>query len=354
MISEEDLTKYNSSAKICGIVFREIVFKISNNEMLETNLLNEYGDRRILEECSKIYKREDKNIAFPTSISLNDCVGNYIYQENSNDYNMIKNGDVVKIELGVNIGGCIAVLGETIIYNSQGNQHNNSQENSSDKDYNKYLDLLNELSLSIPKMIIPGGLNDDVKIMIESKCTETGCFPVENSISYQHIDGQLVTDDSKYIITNYQKYYDDDDNLAVPENICFEFEPGEVYTINLTVIPNDYEKDDETQHEYYEPHESHIYRFNDNYYSLKLKMSREFCSESKNKHNTNAFNCLPYKKNARWRVGIKECLDNNILDEYPIIYNKDKLPVFHKKFTLVVSDNKCFELKYQNAKKSKV
>ena len=137
MISEEDLTKYNSSAKICGIVFREIVFKISNNEMLETNLLNEYSDRRILEECSKIYKREDKNIAFPTSISLNDCVGNYIYGEGRDDYNIIKNGVVVKIELGVNIGGCIAVLGETIIYNSQGNQDNNSEENSSDQDYNK-------------------------------------------------------------------------------------------------------------------------------------------------------------------------------------------------------------------------
>lgn len=340
MISEEDLTKYNACAKICGIVFREIVFKISNNEILETNLLNEYGDRRILEECNKIYKREDKNIAFSTSISLNDCVGNYIYQEARDDYNIIKNGDVVKIELGVNISGCIAVLGETIIYNQEANQ-----------DYQKYLDLLNELSVSIPKMIIPGSLNDDVKIMVESKCTEAGCFPVENSISYQHIDGQLETEDSKYIITNYQKYYDDDDNLAVPENLCFEFEPGEVYTINLTIIPNDYEKDDETQHEYYEPHDSHIYRFNDNYYNLKLKMSREFCSVSKNKYDTNAFNCLPYKKNARWRVGIKECLDNNILDEYPIIYNKDKLPVFHKKFTLVVSHNKCFELKYHHSKK---
>ena len=347
MISEEDLTKYNSSAKICGIVFREIVFKISNNEMLETNLLNEYSDRRILEECSKIYKREDKNIAFPTSISLNDCVGNYIYGEGRDDYNIIKNGDVVKIELGVNIGGCIAVLGETIIYNSQGNQDNNSQENSSDQDYNKYLNLLNELSLSIPKMLIPGGLNDDVKIMIESKCTETGCFPVENSISYQHIDGQLVTDDSKYIITNYQKYYDDDDNLAVPENICFEFEPGEVYTINLTVIPNDYEKDDETQHEYYEPHESHIYRFNDDYKSLRVKMSRDFYAITKKENGTNAFNCIPYKNDFKKRVGIKHCLENGVLETYPVLYSKDKNPVFTKKFTLIVGDGKCVSLKYK-------
>ena len=125
MISEEDLTKYNSSAKICGIVFREIVLKISNNEMLETNLLNEYGDRRILEECSKIYKREDKNIAFPTSISLNDCVGNYIYGEGRDDYNIIKNGrrktrrrsgpsrPVNRVQLRPHQGQCLGQTGAT-------------------------------------------------------------------------------------------------------------------------------------------------------------------------------------------------------------------------------------------------
>ena len=106
----------------------------------------------------------------------NDCVGNYIYQEEYVSHNTIKHGDVVKIELGVNIGGCIAVLGETIIYNSQ--------ENNSNQDYSKYLDLLNELSLSIPNIILPGALNDDVKIMIESKCILSHLFP----IGHQYVD----------------------------------------------------------------------------------------------------------------------------------------------------------------------
>ena len=74
---------------------------------------------RIVEECNKIYKKETvKGIAFPTSISLNDCVGNYLYETSQEfeNYNTIKKGDVVKIELGVNLSGCIANLGETVIY----------------------------------------------------------------------------------------------------------------------------------------------------------------------------------------------------------------------------------------------
>lgn len=338
MISDQELTKYHACAKICGIVLKELVQKITTGELLETKLLNEYGDKRINEECEKIYKRDVKNVAFTTSISLNDCVGNYIYQENNDLYNIIKPGDVIKIQLGVNIGGCIAVLGETIVYKSQDEEKN--------KEYKRYLDLLDNLGKTIPKIMIPGNVNDDLKMIIESKCTESGCFPVENTTSYQHLEGQLHTDDSKYIITNYQKYYDEDDNLTGPQNLCFEFEPGEVYTINLVIIPNNYEKDDETTHDYKEKHDPHIYRFNDSYYNLKLRMSREFCSLVKGKYDTNAFNCTPFKTNGRSRTGIKECLENYILETYPILYSKERLPIFHKKFTIVVSNNKCTTLKY--------
>lgn len=336
VISEQDLTKYNAAAKICGIVFKEIVSKITSGEILETRLLNEYGDNRIMEECTKIYKRElVKGIAFPTCISLNNCVGNFIYETGSAEFNTIKTGDVVKIELGVNLGGCISVLGETIVYNEIDN-----------KKYSKYFDLLGDLQKSIVSLMIPGNLNDDVRIIIESKCTETGCFPVENTISYQHLDGQLDSWESKYILTNYKKHYDIDDNLLVPENICFEFESGDVFTIDLKIIPNDYDEFDEATHKYIQPHEPHVYRFNDQYQNLRLKMSREFCSMAKAKHGTNAFNCISYKSDARSRLGIKDCVTNGILESYPVLYSKDKYPVFHKKFTIVVGDEKCHVLRY--------
>lgn len=337
-ISQQDLTKYNTCAKICGVIIKEIFSKIRSSEMLNVTSLCEYGDTRIKEECDKIYKRETvKGSAFATNISLNDCVGFYIYEKDMNEYNTIKLGDVVKVELGVNIGGCIANLGETIIYTNDESEENINK---------KYLDLLNELQTDVQKLLIPGNINDDVKIIIESKCTQVGCFPVENTTSYQHLDGQLQTFESKYMITNYQKYYDDDDGLAVLQNICFEFEEGDVYTIALVIVPNDIEQNDETVHNYIEKHDPHIYRFNDQYYGLRLKMSRDFFSKAKPKHNTNAFNSLPYKSNTRDRVGIKECYENGILEHYPVLYTKDKYPIFHKKFTVIVGNNKCVTLKY--------
>lgn len=342
-ISEQDLTKYNTSAKICGIVIKEIFSKIRLGQMLNVRDLCQYGDDRIQEECNNIYKRETvKGVAFATNISLNDCVGYYIYENGIDEYNTIKPGDIVKVELGVNIGGCIANLGETIIYNVSDNQNNDNKNN----DNQKYIELLDELQGDIQKLLIPGNINDDVKIIIESKCTQRGCFPVENTTSFQHLDGQLQTSESKYMVTNYQKYYDDDNDLVVLQNVCFEFEKGDVYTINLVIVPNDIEKDDETVHNYIEKHDPHIYRFNDQYYGLRLKMSREFFSKAKPKHNTNAFNSLPYKDNAKYKVGIKECYQNGILEDYPILYTKDKYPVFHKKFTVIVGDNKCLILKY--------
>jgi methionine aminopeptidase len=350
IISEQDLTKYNTCAKICGLVMDEIIAKIQKGEMLNTKDLNEFGDNRIKEECSKIYKRETiKGVAFPTSISLNNCVSNYIYEHGQHEFNTIKNADVVKIDLGVNLGGCISVLGETIIYKADLDLEGTGQgpDGPEIDERESYLELLEELSKCIPELMITGNTNDDVKIIIESKCTEAKCFPVENTVSYEHIDGQMKSFDSKYIITNYKKYYDKDDCLTVEENVCFEFEKGDVYTINLTIIPNDYEQNDETTHLYKQYHDPHIYRFNDDYKNLRVKMSRDFYAIAKKEHGTNAFNCIPYKNDCKNRVGIKHCLENGLLEQYNVLYSKDNLPVFTKKFTLIVGDDKCVLLRYK-------
>ena len=350
IISEQDLTKYNTCAKICGVVMGEIIVKIQKGEMLNTRDLNEFGDNRIKEECSKIYKRElVKGVAFPTSISLNNCVSNYIYEDGQSEFNTIKNNDVVKIDLGVNLSRCISVLGETIIYKADIDLEGTGQgpDGPEIDERESYLELLQELSKCIPNLMIPGNTNDDVKIIIESKCTEVKCFPVENTVSYEHFDGQMKSFDSKYIITNYKKYYDKNDYLTVEENVCFEFEKGDVYTINLTIIPNDYEQNDETTHLYKQYHDPHIYKFNDDYKSLRVKMSRDFYTIAKKEHGTNAFNSIPYKTDSRKRVGIKHCLENGLLEPYPVLYSKDNLPVFTKKFTLIVGDGKCVLLKYK-------
>jgi methionine aminopeptidase len=314
--------RYISSSKICKVVLDEIIQKIQKSQILVLKELYLYGNTRLQEMLSK--DKKIHSIAFPTSISLNNCVGNYLYSDNQK----INPGDVVKIQLGVNFDGYIVNIGETIIYENKDNDDENNHQ--------KYLNLLKKLQTAVKEKMISGNTNDDVKILIESTCTEYGCFPVENTISYQHLDGQEFTDESKYIITNYKKYYDNDDYLIVPPNMCFEFERGEIYTVKLVVIPNNFDNLDETNHKYIQNEQTHIYRFNDNFHDLKLKMAREFVSRTKKEHGTNAFNAIEYSENGKSRVAIKQCCESGILEKYPITCSKDKYNVYHKIFTVII------------------
>lgn len=321
MISDKQ--RYISSSKICKIVLDEIIQKIKKSQILVLKELYLYGNTRLQEECDKFTDEKIHSIAFPTSISLNNCVGNHLYSDDQK----INHGDVVKIQLGVNLAGCIVNMGETIIY---------KDDEETQLQHQKYLHLLKKLQTIVKEKMISGNTNDDVKILIESTCTEYGCFPVENTISYQHLDGQEFTDESKYIITNYKKYYDKDNYLIVPPNLCFEFELGEIYTVKLVVIPNNFDNLDETEHKYIQNEQTHIYRFNDTFHDLKLKMSREFVSRTKKEYGTNAFNAIEYSENGKSRVAIKQCYESGILEKYPITCSKDKYNVYHKIFTVII------------------
>ncbi len=325
-LSAIERERYNTSAKICGSVYKEIIDKIGSGER-DVKSLCDFGTLRIKNECDKVFKSvKIKGPAFPVSISLDNCVGNYYYQEGYDNFNLISDSSIVKIELGVNIDGCIAVLGETY------------QLTPGSEKYNEFL---KKLQKTVMKIIKVGETNDEVRMNVESLCTEENCFPVENTFSYQHIEGHPKTDISKYIVLNHQKYYDDDDNLAVEPNVCFEFEDNEVYTINLTIVPN---KEDD-KHVYKGKHDAHIYRLNHYRYSLRLKSSRELFSEVTKTHGNNAFYISQYNT-PRERMGIKECHTNGILDDYPIVYESSGLPVYHKKFTVIVQGEKCVLLKY--------
>lgn len=336
------LTKYNECARICGLVMNALmkeVTSISGENTLDVVTLCKRGNDMIESELSKVYKKEKrKGIGYPVCISLNNCVGHYVHEKNNERYNKIKSGDVVKIELGVNIGEAIAILGETV------------EAPSDSKSHGAYIQFLNDIAPKIAKMMCTKNndpvtnevlTNDDIRIFIESSCTNNGCFPVENCVSYQMFPGQLLTENSKYIITNHQQYYDDDDVPLTPQNICMDLEKGEIFTINLTIVP---EVDGEVK--YVQPNEPHVFRFNGNFYNLRLKSSREFCAKAKGKHFTNAFWSGEYSDSPKMRIGIKESEECGILDGFEVFYTKDYIPVYHKKFNVIVGEKEGQMLKY--------
>lgn len=336
-----ELSYYNLAASICNKIYGEIKgkilieFKENNVKSIDINPLLEYGNRRILEETSVVFKKskKTKGIACPISITTNNTVLYYTYDVDfkENPLNYIKETDVIKINLGVTINDCVANFCETftIIEN---------------KTISKIIKRLDKITDQIEEMIDPGEINDEIRILIESKCTEKDIFPIENCISFQHL-GKF--DEPKYLILNYKKRYDLNDNLIGYQNLCFEYEKDEVYTIQLSVVPVD---DSDDPIVYKKLDKSHLYRFNENHYSLKLKSSREFLNECKSKHQNYLFDIQEYNKNIKNKFGINECIKNGILEEYPITVvtqNGSPLPVITKIFTLLVTEEGCKILKYK-------
>lgn len=65
----------------------------------------------------QVFKKEKeikKGIAFPTCLSVNNCICHFSPTKNDPDY-ILKEGDVVKIDLGAHIDGFIAVAAHTVV-----------------------------------------------------------------------------------------------------------------------------------------------------------------------------------------------------------------------------------------------
>lgn len=334
------ITKYNDAARVAKKVFDEIKHYITQQGERSVRVLCDLGHLLILKYTSEMYKSiKNKGIGFPLSISLDNCVGNYIFEDNLNDYNFIKDDSIIKMELGVQIDGYCAIYGDT--FTLKPNHH-----------YTYVIDFLNKLSEDIPNVMKVSETTDDIRQYIESKCTDIDVFPVENTISHQYLRYNELFDNKKLIL-HHQKYYDTNDYETTEPNINYEIEEHDVYHINLCVIPDlEYEElskynlSKTTSHVYVIPHDPHIYRFNGCHYDFKLKASREFSKHMKEKHYNYGFDYTYCKTNPRYRLGMKEASENGVIDEYPVMYAKDKLPVFFKKFTLLVHKNKSNIVKY--------
>lgn len=329
ILSSDTIVKYNTSATICSKVYTHLKELVISNQERNIKNLCDIGNQMILTELSTIYKKnKDKNIAFPVCISLNNMISNHTGE----NVDSIKDTDIIKIKLGVSLCGCISILTETFII----------KEN---KPIQRVIDFLDDISKDILEMIKHEETVDEVRIFIESKCTEQIVFPVPNCISYQQENSFIKTLDSKYMILNHLAKYDMNDYLLTEQNINFEFEEDDIFTINLTVIP--IEDDIEpNQVKYRTLDNSFIHRINETNYSLKLKSSKEFYSKVKKEHSYYAFDIKKYLDNPRDRMGISECKKHNLLDVYDITTVHNNLPVISKEFTIIIGKNNSKKLKY--------
>jgi methionine aminopeptidase len=73
----------------------------------------------IVQQASTVYTSKKalipKGIAFPTSLSLNNVVSHFSPMPSDKDVPTLKDGDVVKVMMGVHIDGYASVHAETLV-----------------------------------------------------------------------------------------------------------------------------------------------------------------------------------------------------------------------------------------------
>ena len=141
------------------------------------------SDNLIKEKLSKIYTKKKfiKGIAFPTSIAVNEVCGNFSpLSEPSDDpheYKTLSEGDVAKINLGVEINGFAALVGHTVVVSDK-------KEKIKGKKADVILATYNSIQAAL-RMMTKDNTNNKITDTIASICKDYDVNPIEGVLSHR-------------------------------------------------------------------------------------------------------------------------------------------------------------------------
>ncbi|KAK1437135.1 hypothetical protein QVD17_02920 [Tagetes erecta] len=276
--------------------------------------LCEKGDAYIREQSGNVYKnvkkKVERGVAFPTCVSVNNTVCHF--SPLANDETMLKEGDILKIDMGCHIDGFIAVVGHTHVL----------QEGPVTGRAADVIAAANTAAEVALRLVRPGKKNQDVTEAIQKVAAAYDCKIVEGVLTHQL--KQFVIDGNKVVlsVSNPDTRVDD-----------AEFEENEVYAIDIVTSTGDGKPKllDEKQTTIYK-------RAVDKNYHLKMKSSRYVFGEI-----TQKFPIMPFSARAleekRARLGLLECVNHELLQPYPVLHEKPGDFVAHIKFTVLLMPN---------------
>jgi len=311
------ITKYKAAGDIVNKVLKNLVDKIAAG----VNVIDicEEGDKQITEETSKIWSRQKdvkKGIAFPTCLSVNNCICHFSPLRTDPPITL-KDGDVVKIDLGAHIDGFIAVTAHTVVVGA-------SKENG--KVTGRKADVLlvaHYAAEAALRLIRPAGENYAVTEAIQKVAESFNCKPVQGMLSHQL--KQFRIDAEKSVILNPT------DAQRKEVEKC-EFELHEVYAVDVLISSGEgkgREVDSKTT----------VYKKTDEVYLLKLKASRTFFSIIEKQFGTMPFTLRALEDEKKARLAVKECVDHKLLEPFNVLYEKDNEVVAQFKFTILLLPN---------------
>lgn len=276
------------------------------------------GDNQLIEETGKVYKKEKdlkKGIAFPTCLSVNNCVCHFSPAKNDTDCTL-KAGDVVKIDLGAHIDGFIAVAAHTIVVGAEADQKISGRK--ADVILAAYWAVQAAL-----RLLKSGANNYSLTDAVQQISESYKCKPIEGMLSHEL--KQFKIDGEKTIIQNPSE-------AQRKEHEKCTFETYEVYAIDVIVSSGEgvgREKDTKVS----------IYKKSEENYMLKLKASRALLAEVKTKYGNMPFNIRSFEEETKARMGVVECVSHKMIEPFQVLYEKPSEVVAQFKHTVLLMPN---------------
>lgn len=321
-ISSPDVTtKYRSCGDIVNKALKAVLEAIKEDADICT--LCQMGDDIMLEETGKLYnkkvkvkaekgkeelsKKIEKGIAFPTCISVNELVGHF--SPLKGDTQTLKKGDLVKVDLACHIDGFIAAAAHTVLVGD-------------DKVEDRKADVVqaawNSAEAAL-RLVQVGNKNTQVTEVWGKIADEFGCKPVQGVKSHQ-LKKHVI--DSNRFIMNVETQDE--------KNEEFEFELNEVYCIDVVVSTGEGKgKEAELRSTVYK-------RAVETSYMLKTQKARQFISEVNKRFPALPFTIRAFEDEQMARVGVSEARRHELLEEYPVLKEKNGEFVAQFKFTVLL------------------
>jgi len=227
----------------------------------------------------------------------------------------LKGGDMVKIDLGVHIHGFICSHAHTYIVPDEVNDPPPYTGKRADVICAAYYAA--ECALHLLR---PGHTNTEVTQIIK-KCADTfHVNPVEAVLSHEL--KQYVIDANNVVMNR-----EEPDQKVAP----FSFEENQAYSIDIVMSTGAGKK----MREGTDTRTTVYKRALDRSYQLKLQASRDLLREINTKFPSLVFSLRGCNPKAR-RIGIKEIVSHDLLDSYPVLYEKEGEFVAQYKFTALI------------------
>ncbi|KAK0204835.1 proliferation-associated protein 1 [Desarmillaria ectypa] len=317
---EADLTKYKTAADIVHQVMKKLIeLSVEGAKIIDLCI---EGDKLIEQGTGAVYNKAvkgvkvPKGLAFPTCISVNNCVAHFSpLASDPQSEQVLAKDDVVKIHVGAHIDGFASITAETIVVGA-------SPENpvtGRQADVIKAAWHAAEIAMRTVKV---GNKNWAVTEAIANAASTWDCKPVEGMLSCEQ--KQNLIDGKKRIILNPSEAQKRDFEAVT-------FAEGEVYGIDILISSGE---DGKARIE--ESRTTLFQRDSAITYQLKMKTSRAVFSEVQKKAGAFPFNVRVLEDEKRARMGLQEAVQHSLVKPYEVIYTPSNTFVAAFHFTIAL------------------